>query len=29
MNMESPSDAHCGIVTGLSGGMSTLDELCM
>jgi len=24
-----PSDAHCDIVTGLSGGMSMLDELCM
>jgi len=23
-----PSDAHCDSITGLSGGMSTLDELC-
>jgi len=24
-----PFDAHCDIVTGLSGGMLILDELCM
>jgi len=24
-----PYDAHCDIVTGLSGGMSILDELCI
>jgi len=24
-----PYNAHCDIVTGLSGGMSILDELCM
>jgi len=23
-----PYDAHCDIVTGLSGGMSIFDELC-
>ena len=23
-----PCDAHCDIVTGLSGGVSILDELC-